>query len=198
MRNQFFRLLFLGLSFGFCTACSTVKDGPIANPQPVTVPVEASKPISTPSVAVPPVVQKPKVTHKLGIIGEVEPIYFLPMKTPFMARIDTGAENSSIDVSDMRVFEREGQKWVGFDLVNKKSGEKTHFEKKIYRQTAIKRQGDHEERIVVLMTVKMGKEKIAAQFSLSDRSKFEYQVLIGRNILKGRAIVDPALSKTLY
>ena len=50
--------------------------------------------------------------HVLGIIGAVEPIYMLPMKTPFAARIDTGAENSSLDVDNMKTFERDGEKWV--------------------------------------------------------------------------------------
>ena len=41
----------------------------------------------------------------LPIIGEVEPIYFLPMKTPFLARIDTGATTSSIDCDDVEYFD---------------------------------------------------------------------------------------------
>lgn len=195
MQSKFLNLVLLGVSFGICTACRAPNELPVkATPVPVVTVKVPEKPI----VQIDPIVKKTKTTHKLGIIGEVEPVYLLPMKTPFLARIDTGAENSSIDASHIRVFEREGEKWVGFDLTNQKTGEKNHFEKKIYRQTAIKRQADHEERIVVMMTIKMGKEKITAQFSLADRSKFEYQVLVGRNILKGRAIVDTALSKTLY
>ena len=44
----------------------------------------------------------------LPIIGEVEPIYFLPMKSPFLARIDTGATTSSLDCRDVEYFERDG------------------------------------------------------------------------------------------
>lgn len=143
------------------------------------------------------VVQAPK-THSLGIIGAVEPIYFLPMKQPLFARIDTGAEGSALDAQNIRPFEREGQKWVAFDIINRQNGAQMHFEKRIYRQTVIKRAGENEERIIVLMTVKIGGERITAQFSLADRSKFDYQALIGRNILTGRAIVDTSLSKTLY
>lgn len=49
-------------------------------------------------VIVPAVVHNVSTTEEvvvekahLPIIGEVEPIYFLPMKSPFAARIDTGA-----------------------------------------------------------------------------------------------------------
>lgn len=137
-------------------------------------------------------------THSLGIIGAVEPIYFLPMKGAFLARIDTGAQGSSVDVENLQEFEREGKKWVSFDLINQRTGEKHHYEKRFYKQVTIKRAEDSEERPVVLMTVKIGKEKLTVPFSLADRSKFEYQALVGRNILKGRAIVDVSVSKTLY
>ena len=44
----------------------------------------------------------------------------------------------------------------------------------------------------------MGDEIIDAEFTLNDRSKFEYQVLIGRNILNGRFIIDPSIENTLH
>lgn len=133
----------------------------------------------------------------LKIIGAVEPIYFIPMKSPFLSRIDTGAETSSIDADAVRTFEREGEKWVGFDLINRETGEKSHFEKRIKRQPTVKRINGSEERIVVVMDIKMGDEIVKAEFSLAHRDKFNYQGLIGRNILTGRAIVDTSLTNTL-
>lgn len=142
-----------------------------------------------------PVSRQPKVP--LRVIGEVEPIYFLPMKSPFLSRIDTGAETSSVDADDIRPFERDGEKWVGFDLVNRETGEKYHFEKKIKRQPTVKRINGNEERFVVVMDIKMGEEIVKAEFSLAKRDRFNYQGLIGRNILTGRAVVDTSLSNTL-
>lgn len=59
-------------------------------------------------VIVPAVVHNVSTTEEvvvekahLPIIGEVEPIYFLPMKSPFAARIDTGATTSSLDCQDV-------------------------------------------------------------------------------------------------
>ena len=119
------------------------------------------------------------------------------MKTPFEARIDTGAENSSIDVNNLRVFERDGEKWVSFTVKNEQNGEVHRFEKKIERITSIKRIHKDEKRYIVTLDVKFGDQIINAKFSLANREKFEYQVLIGRNILTGRAIVDTSLSHTL-
>lgn len=132
-----------------------------------------------------------------NIIGEIEPIYLLPMKTPFLSRIDTGAATSSLDAEDVKHFERDGNKWVSFVIVNRVTGERVFFEKPIERRTKIKRIGDYERRTIVEMDVKFGGEFFKADFSIAEREKFEYQVLIGRNILNGRAIVDVSLSNTL-
>ncbi len=176
----------------FLTGCSLMqKKEEIPEPKVI----EKIKTVVVPAISLKEQVKK---THKLGIIGAVEPVYFSPLNKPVLARIDTGAENSSIDAKNIELFEREGAKWVAFDFLNKRTGEKHRFEKRVYKQVKIKRQEESEERIVVLMTIKIGSERITAQFSLADREKFEYQALIGRNILKGRAIVDTALIKTLH
>ncbi len=134
---------------------------------------------------------------RLPIIGEVEPIYFLPMKSPFAARIDTGATTSSLDCNDVEYFERDGEKWVSFKLKNRKTGEEHLFEKKVERSFKVKRAGQDESRKAVKMDVKMGDEVFSAVFSIADRSNFDYQGLIGRNILTGRFLVDTSTSYTL-
>lgn len=133
----------------------------------------------------------------LPIIGEVEPIYFLPMKSPFYARIDTGATVSALDCKDVERFERDGEKWVSFKLINRKSGEEHVFEKKIESFYRVRRIGEDEHRKSVKMDVKMGGETFSALFTIADRSSFDYQGLVGRNILTGRFIVDTSTSYTL-
>ena len=133
----------------------------------------------------------------LPIIGEVEPIYFLPMKSPFFARIDTGATISSLDCKDIEFFERDGEKWVAFKLKNRKSGEEHVFEKKIETSYKVRRIGEDEHRKSVKMDIKMGGETFSALFTIADRSSFDYQGLVGRNILTGRFIVDTSTSYTL-
>lgn len=142
--------------------------------------------------------EKPKVKHVLGVIGAVEPVYILPMKAPFQARIDTGAETSSLDVDDYHYFERDGAKWVSFQIANAANGEKHLFETRLLRKATIRRINGNEQRPVVKLDIKFGGQIIRANFTLAKRDKFEYQALIGRNILTGRAIVDTALSNTLH
>jgi hypothetical protein len=131
------------------------------------------------------------------VIGEVENIYLPPMKSAFQARIDTGATTSSIDVTDLKQFERDGDRWVSFTIENRETKEKQSFEKPLSKRIRIRRSGENERRPIVEMDVKMGGEKFKADFTLAERSKFDYQALVGRNILSGRAIVDVSVSNTL-
>lgn len=132
-----------------------------------------------------------------NVIGAVEPVYLPPMKSPFMARIDTGATTSSLDVQDIKKFERDGNQWVSFTVINRETNETYTFEKPISRKVKIKRIGDSERRLTVEMDVRMGGERFKADFTITTRNNFEYQALVGRNILLGRAIVDVSVSNTL-
>lgn len=141
---------------------------------------------------------KSDVYYPLGIIGEVEPVYLKDMNSVFYARIDTGAETSSIDAINVKEFERDGEPWVSFDVENKDTKEKKTFEKKIVRKVSIKRQlNDNEKRIVVNMEIKIGNQLFTKEFNLGKREKFNYQVLIGRNILNGLAVVDVSIKNSL-
>lgn len=154
----------------------------------------AQKPI--PQI-VPAVEIKRDVQHPLGVIGEVELVYISPLKSAFEARIDTGAQTSSLDVDRQKMFERDGEKWVSFQITNRETGETKWFEKPVVNNKIIRRIDDNEKRVSVIMDIKMGDQIIKEEFSLAKRDKFNYQVLIGRNVLVGRAIVDPALQHTL-
>lgn len=183
----------------FCAFLIGCAKQPVVVVSDVVPQVEKTEPIVCPPVKKErTLAQKVKENYSLGIIGEVEPVRFPPMKGALLARIDTGAAGSSVYAQNVQAFEREGKKWVSFDIVNSKTGEKHHFEKRLYKQITIKRQLENEGRYVVMMMLRIGKEKLNIPFSLSNRERFDYPVLIGRNVIKGRAIVDPSLSRTLY
>ena len=48
-----------------------------------------------------------------------------------------------------------------------------------------------------MMDIKIGGQKIKTEFTLAERSNFEYQGLIGRSLLSGRFIIDTSLEYTL-
>lgn len=141
---------------------------------------------------------KEKVYYPLGIIGAVEPVYLKDMNSVFYARIDTGATTSSIDATEITRFERDGEDWVSFVITNAETKETKKFEKKVARKISIKRQsGNNESRVSVNMEIKIGNQQLVKEFTLVHRKNFNYQILIGRNILNGLAVVDVATSNTL-
>ncbi|MBN2643665.1 MAG: ATP-dependent zinc protease [Victivallales bacterium] len=137
------------------------------------------------------------VKYPLGIIGEIEPVYVLPLEDAFAARIDTGATTSSIDAANIVEFERDGKSWVSFDVIHRESRKTYSYKKRMVKNINIVRGSENEERYVVKMDIKIGNQVLSRNFTLTDRSKFKFQVLIGRNVLSGLAVVDVNQKNTL-
>ena len=136
-----------------------------------------------------PKIGKPIVEVKT--IGQVEYVDILPEGIRQKARIDTGAETTSIGAIDIEYFERDGKSWVKFKVLQRRSGEIIEFTKPILRNVLIKRHGaKNVRRPVIKMNLAIGSIKKRIEVSLTDRSKFEYPVLIGRNFLYGDIRVD--------
>ena len=136
----------------------------------------------------------------LPIIGAVESIRFEMAglnpqgKTPafiYPARIDTGAESTSLHAENIHVVERDGKRWVRFTLVDPKSGEPVQHELRFKRRVLIKQnEAESERRYVVRMWVSLGDIRTRIDVNLTDRDDYEYPALIGRNFLTDSAIVD--------
>lgn len=130
-------------------------------------------------------------TEGLIIIGEAEHVTFVTEKLRMKARIDTGAETSSLGVINQQPFERDGKKWIAFAVQDRDSGKLTEFEEPVVRIASIKRHGaEDQKRPVVKLKVMLGKLEMKRQFTLADRSKYTFPVLIGRNVLNGKYLVD--------
>ena len=135
----------------------------------------------------------PKViykSYKKPLIGEIENIYLPELKLILKARIDTGATSTSIDARNIVAFERDGAKWVRFEIIG--ADEKPITVKKpIQKIISIKQhKGKAEKRFVIKMRLNITNLSIYGDVSLTDRSKYNFPVLIGRNFLQGNAIVD--------
>ncbi|MGH1370884.1 MAG: ATP-dependent zinc protease family protein [Cellvibrionaceae bacterium] len=129
--------------------------------------------------------------HKMTLIGQVEYVDIFPTGLRQKARIDTGAETSSIDARDITEFERDGKPWLQFSVIDRVSEEAIVFKLPIERTVLIKRHGaDRTRRYVVSMTIAIGDLRDSVEMTLADREQFDYPVLIGRNFLQGQAIVD--------
>jgi len=127
----------------------------------------------------------------LATIGQVEYVDVLPTGVRHKARIDTGAETTSIDSRDIVLFERDGRQWVRFLVLDRVSKQPTEFKLPVERMVTIKRHGAKSvKRPVVALELAIGSLRDRIEVSLANREKFTYPVLIGRNFLDGRAQVD--------
>lgn len=130
-------------------------------------------------------------SSELPIFGYVEYILLGPNKLRINAKLDTGAKTSSLNALDIVDFERDGEKWVKFNMIDPTSKDKLPFESKVKRYAKIKQHSsENQKRPVIMMEVRLGDVYIKREFSLTDRTKFIYQVLLGRNFLNGVALID--------
>ena len=112
------------------------------------------------------------------------------------AKIDTGAYTSSLHCSSAKVVN--GQ--LEFVLLDEEHPEFTGMKFKMskFTQREVKNSsGEAELRYIIRTTIKLFNRKIRAEFSLSDREKLRFPVLLGRKILRNRFLID-VTRKDLY
>ncbi len=129
-------------------------------------------------------------------VGWIEKVHIVPGAMTLDAKLDTGADVSSINAIDISQFERDGQKWVKFTVVDKK-GNKVTLERKLKGVAEIKRrQGPPQKRFVVSLGLCIGNHYADTDVNLVDRSHFKYALLIGRSFMAGRLLPDPSVEYT--
>jgi hypothetical protein len=129
-------------------------------------------------------------------IGWIETAQILPEKFQLSAKIDTGADNSSLHATDPMEFTKGDEKWIRFSIHLEEEDEAITLERPIKRFTRIKNKGAaSQKRVVVLLDLCIGTIfKKDVPVSLADRSRFKYPMLIGRSYLKNSAIVDSSVT----
>jgi len=118
------------------------------------------------------------------------------------AKLDTGAKTASLSARDIKRFKRDGETWVRFYLAIDDAHEHA-IERPLARISKIKRRaGDFDPdegktytaRPVIELPVCMGKAMRTIEVNLTDRSAFQFPLLIGSEALKRLdAVVDPSL-----
>ena len=136
-------------------------------------------------------------TQEKHIIGWVETVEILPEHLSLSAKIDTGADHSSLNVINPKEFVKENESWVRFSLPLP-DGKTISLQRRIERYARIKRKGlASQKRIVILFDLCLGtRYKKEVPVNLADRTGFKYPMLIGRSFLKETAIVDSSLTFT--
>ncbi|SFB45190.1 ATP-dependent zinc protease [Azotobacter beijerinckii] len=136
------------------------------------------------------------------IYGLNEYVSLPEIKLEVAAKLDTGAETASLSARDIRRFKRNGEAWVRFYLAIDDSHAHP-IERPLARISKIKRRsGDYDPeesktytaRPVIELDVCMGGTLRTIEVNLTDRSAFQYPLLIGSEALaRFGALVDPSL-----
>lgn len=128
-------------------------------------------------------------TSKL-IIGRVEEVKINNSDFTIQAKIDTGAENSSLNAGDIHLSRRGDEKWITFEITNK-DGKSLTLERKIIRFVRIKRkEASTQQRPSIELDICLAGVLKKVEVNLVNRSNFDFQMLIGRSFLKGGFVVD--------
>ena len=130
------------------------------------------------------------------VIGWVEPVTIDEAFIKVMAKIDTGADVTSIDARIIKTYREDDDDWVHFEISNK-TGQAVELKKKVDRYLPIKRKlMEPEMRPVIHLGVCVGNIYRNIEVNLAQRKNFEYRMLIGRNFLDTTYVVDSELKKT--
>lgn len=138
----------------------------------------------------------PVSANNRAVIGWVEEVIIENDELEITAKIDTGADFSSINADRIKRMVRNGEDWVRVDLSNK-SGEEITLEKKVIRYAKIKRKlALPVVRPVINLGVCVGGIYRQIAVNLAKRPNFKYKMLIGRNFLRGNFLVDSSVTHT--
>lgn len=119
------------------------------------------------------------------VIGAVERVRVIEADLGFRARIDTGAEASSIHASEVRL---EGTR-VHFTVENA-GGERRALSAEVVDLAHVRSAGGTEVRPRVALHLALAGVEKRVLVSLRDRSRMRYRLLVGRDFLADDFLVD--------
>ena len=142
-----------------------------------------------------------KETNNKLIVGGDEWCIFPQLGIPAVkARVDSGAKTSSLHAFNIRAFKRSGQPWVAFDIhpIQQNRKVSVHCESPVVDRRVIKSTiGAAEKRYVIQTPVKLGDSIWEIELTLTNRDSMGYRMLLGREAMNGRILVDPSQSLAL-
>lgn len=131
------------------------------------------------------------------VVGWIEPVRLGSEGLVVPAKLDTGADTSSLGASGITWIRRDGRDWVAFDVVAK-DNRKVRLERKVERVARVKKaSGGVQERPVVLLGVCLGDTYRITEVNLTDRTGFKLPFLVGRSFLAERFAVDSSRTHTV-
>jgi len=129
------------------------------------------------------------------ILGSEEWCQFIDLGIPAIkARVDSGAKTSALHAINIAPFVKDGEKWVKFDINPIQNNTKTivHCEAQLIDKRIVKSSsGYREQRYVIQTNITIGENSWQIEMTLTNRDSMGFRMLLGREAMSGRILVDP-------
>lgn len=129
------------------------------------------------------------------LIGSEEWCAFPDLNIPrIKARVDSGAKTTALHAINILLVNKNGQQWVEFDVNPIQKNVKTliHCSAPLIDQRVVKSSsGTRELRYVVQTNLEIGGMTWPIEVTLTNRDSMGFRMLLGREAMVGRMIVDP-------
>ncbi len=136
-----------------------------------------------------------KMPQNKIILGSEEWCSFPELGIPAIkARVDSGAKTSALHAINIAPFVKDGINWVKFDINPIQNNLKTviHCEALLIDKRVVKSSsGFREQRYVIQSNINIGSDLWAIEMTLTNRDSMGFRMLLGREAMSGRILVDP-------
>jgi len=130
--------------------------------------------------------------RELVILGWVEHVVLVEPGFRLRAKLDSGAETSSLDARIIKRFRKGGKRWVRFAVTNPRTGEEHVLVRERERTIGVvQHDGVNQVRPTVRVQMCVSDRLLDVEVSLVDRGVFTYRLLLGRTALESFALIDP-------
>lgn len=130
------------------------------------------------------------------VIGSEEWCSFPTLGIPkIKARVDSGAKTTALHAINIAPFTRDGENWVRFDVNPIQKSVKTvlHCEARLVGKRVVKSSsGSTEQRYVIATDIELDNQLWTIEVTLTNRDSMGFRMLLGREAMSGRMLVDPA------
>lgn len=113
------------------------------------------------------------------------------------AKVDTGAKTSTLHAFDVVPFEKDGMRFVSFNIHPLQGNDDIVIPctaPLVDRRKVTNSGGQSQKRYVIGTTLHIAGRAWPIELTLTNRDTMKFRMLLGRNAMAGRLIVDPHLS----
>ena len=111
-------------------------------------------------------------------------------------KVDTGARTSCLHAFNLEPFSKDDRDWLRIWVHPRQDSDEEHVcEAPVLEQRTVTDSGGHREtRYVIKTTLVIGQQSFLTEVTLTNRDTMKFRMLLGRQAMNGRYLVDPQAS----